>query len=105
MFSSFMRNVTLNCVSNGFINLANTVFVFILFQILTCYPVFGQLQEQQLTLEDELDSCIWNLNIEQVSKEEFTKAYNRSAPYNGRIDSITDAQLNRELIGMCGKDV
>lgn len=73
------------------------VLVFVTAQILSC-PIFGQPQEQQLTLEYEPDSCIWNLNIEQVSKEEFTKAYNRSAPYNGRIDSITDAQLNRELI-------
>ena len=67
--------------------------------ILLCgCTMFGQSVERQKVLEYEPDGCIWHLDIEQVSKKEFTKAYKNRLPYNGQVCSITDTQLNKELV-------
>lgn len=66
--------------------------------LLFCSAMFGQLVNQQLVLEYEPDSCIWHLNIEQVSEKEFAKAYKDSTPYNGQINSISDTRLDNELV-------
>lgn len=72
--------------------------------ILLCgCTMFGQSIEQQKVLEYEQDGCIWHLDIEQVSKKEFTKAYKNRLPYNRQVCSITDAQLNKELVECAAK--
>lgn len=71
--------------------------IFSFLQVFYC-PSYGQTRAELTTLECEQDSCIWNLDIKQITKEEFDDAYKHSVSFNIRPSIIKDRRLDNELI-------